>query len=181
MKAWWRNRSVREQWTLGGGALTLVVITLWLGLIDPLTLAARRAEARLAVARELDLWMVRVAEEAERRRAAGQPAGELATVASLSGLVSASTAEAGFGHTLKRVVPEENGAVRLWFEGVPFDELLTWLVRMHEMHGVRATAVQVSREPRLEGLVRATLTLEPPGAPSRLGLVATPAAGRSGG
>jgi general secretion pathway protein M len=179
MNAWWQGRSPREQWTLGGAAVLTLAVVLWLGLIEPLTLAARRAEARLAAARELDAWMVRVADEAERRRASGQPVGELATVATLSGLVSASTAEAGFGQTLKRVVPEEGGAVRLWFEGVPFDELLAWLVRMHEFHGVRVAALQVTREARLEGVVRANLTLVPPGAQGDL--AALPGANRPGG
>lgn len=179
MNAWWRSRTPREQWTLGVGGLSLLVVVLWLGVIDPLEQAARRAEARFSAARELDAFMVRVSEEAERRRAAGQPVGELATVASLSGLVSASTAEAGFGQALKRVVPEENGAVRLWFEAVPFDDLLDWLIRLHEFHGVRVTALQVTREAKLEGLVRANLTLEPPGGHG--GLVAGPLRGPGGG
>jgi len=121
MNGWWSSRTPREQWTVGLGVLAVLAVVVWLGVFDPLTAAHRRAEARYRTAADLDAWMERVGEEAERRRAAGQPVGEIATVASLSGLVSESTAAAGFGNTLKRVVPEENGAVRLWFEAVPFD------------------------------------------------------------
>jgi len=179
VNAWWRGRAPREQWTLGLGGLCVLAVVLWIGVIDPLSQAAARAEARLAAARELDTWMLRVSEEAERRRAAGQPVGELATLASLSGLVSASTADVGFGQTLKRVVPEESGAVRLWFEAVAFDDLLAWMIRLQEFHGVRVTALQVTREAKLEGLVRANLTLEPPG--TGAGLAAARARGVRGG
>jgi general secretion pathway protein M len=163
MTGWWNSRTPREQWTLALGGLALLAVLIWLGLLDPLAAAHRRAEARYRAAVELDGWMDRVGEEAERRRAAGQPVGEIATVASLSGLVSESTAAAGFGDALKRVVPDDSGAVRLWFEDVAFDDLLAWMIRLRELHGVQVSAVQVTREIKREGRVRANLTLEPPG------------------
>lgn len=164
MRAWWAGRTPREQYTLALGVLGVVATIGYVGVLEPLQLALTQAEARHRAASELSVWMEGAVEQATRLRQVQGPVGERATTASLSTLVSDKTAEAHFGEALKRMVPEQKGGgVRLWFEGVGFDELLAWVISLRDQHGVVVSAIQVTREGNEAGKVRANLTLEAAG------------------
>lgn len=163
MMTWWATRAPREQVTLLVGLAGVLATLAYLLVLEPLQLQRQQAEARFKAASELAAWIDGAADEASYLRKRQAPVGEQATATGLFTLVSAKSNEAGFGNTLKRVVPDQTGAVRLWFEGVAFSALLDWVTALRDQNGILVTAIQLSREPKSPGLVRANLTLEAPG------------------
>lgn len=72
-------------------------------------------------------------------------------------VILAGTA-AEFGLTIRRLEPEGSGA-RLVLEEASFNDVILWLERMEQDHGLRLTDLEMTRRPA-PGVVTATLALQ---------------------
>ena len=74
-----------------------------------------------------------------------------------------STARAGgLGPALKRIEPEGGDGVRVWLDGVAFDDLVKWLGTLSTSHGVDVVSASLERD-EAAGRVNARLTLQAQG------------------
>lgn len=148
----------RERRALVLGGLVIGAALGWAFVWEPL----ERARARLAadVERlEADLAFMREAAPALRARAAqGDPGALERAGRSLLALADGTAREAGLGLELKRVEPVGEGRVGVWFEGVAFDGLVTWLDGLASRFGVRVEDLRVERSVAA-GTVDARVTL----------------------
>lgn len=153
MRTWLAQREPRERRLLAFAAMAILGAALWVGALEPLHEAVRRAEITLAGARELDAWLA-------ARLPAAAPAGPRAGRATPQALVTAVGATAavrGLEPALRRVIPT-GGGVRVAIDGLPFEALAAWLVDLEEAHGVRVERIAIERTGQ-PGQVRATITL----------------------
>ncbi len=154
--------SERDRRTVLFGAVTIGVALAWALLWDPLA----QARARLAAdidRLQADLAFMREAAPAIRARAgAGAPAALERAGRSLLALADGTAREAGLGFQLKRVEPVGEGRVSIWFEGVAFDGLVTWLDGLDSRFGVRVEDLRIERA-IAPGAVDARITLRDAG------------------
>lgn len=161
MKSWWRQRAARERWVLLAGAGFVSAALLWALVWLPLG-QARQALRRDVAQAQADLqWMSQVADGLRARQARGQGSGLERAGRSLLALADSGAREAGLGALLKRAEPAGEGRVSLWFEGVPFDPLCTWLEGLEERFAIHIEEFSVERA-QDPGNVNARLTLVDP-------------------
>jgi general secretion pathway protein M len=159
MKEFWSGLSPRDRRILIIGAVLLAVLLPYWLVWQPLTERAASLERSVA-AQHADLaWMQAAAE-----RVRGLQAAAPATPAARGGqsplaIIDRTAREGPLVGTVRRVQPEGAGAVRVWLEDAPFDDLVLWLGTLETRYGLRVTSLVVDRQPA-EGRVHARLSLE---------------------
>jgi general secretion pathway protein M len=161
MKDWLAGLEPRERRLVLIGALVLGLLFVHWILLDPMLSAYRERAAQVEQQRASLAWMQQGAariQELQQASGGGQGLGDR----SLLAVVDGSAREAGLGNSLSRVRPDGALAVRVWFEGVPFDALVDWLGRLEQDYQVRVKLITLERQPQ-PGRVHAQLTLEAAG------------------
>lgn len=161
MKAWLAGLEPRDRRLLLVAALLLGLLLIYALLADPLLSAYRERAARVEQQRAELAWMQEAAARIRQLRADGGSGAGLGG-RSLLAVVDGSAREAGLGNALRRVRPDGSLAVRVWFEGVPFDALVEWLGRLDREFQVQVRLITLERQPE-PGRVHAQLTLETAG------------------
>lgn len=160
MKLWWAGLAPRERVILGGGALVLVLVLLYLLVWEPVAQQRQQLRADISALSADLAWMQQVAPQVKRR--ASQQINQPSTPAaggSVLTLVEVSARAAGLHESLERVQPEGTGA-RLWFAETGFDGLLRWLGELEQRQGLQVSqlAVDAGNAP---GTVTARIKVEP--------------------
>lgn len=159
---WFASLGQRERGVLFGGTLLLVGLLGWEWVVQP-GLEWRETQSRLLVEKTKTLaWMQQSATEVARLKS-GTPRPSTVAVGgeSLLALADRTAREKGLGSGMKRVEPDGEDRVRLWFEKIPFAGLMGWMTELADKQGARAQNVTVDREEE-PGLVRARVVLSWP-------------------
>jgi general secretion pathway protein M len=157
MKDWWLGLEARERRLITVGGAAALVLVIYALILDPLLSGLSHRRQAVAEQRSTLAWMQQAVGQVAQLRSAGPRAANLGG-RSLLGLVDGSAREAGLGGALKRVKPDGSTGVRVWFEGVRFDDLVGWLGRL-EAQQVSVRSITLDR-PGEPGRVNAQLTLE---------------------
>lgn len=160
MNSWWAGLAPRERIIVGGGALALVLVLIYLMLWEPLAKHRQQVRADISALSADLAWMQQVASQVKRRGAQqNTQAGAGTSGGSVLTLVEVSARAAGLHEALERVQPEGQGA-RLWFTETGFDGLLNWLGELEQRHGLQVSqlAVDAGNAP---GMVTARIKVEP--------------------
>ena len=152
-KAWWSALAERERRVLGGGAVVLAGVVLYLGVWEPLAFARHKQQVDLAAARALAVQLETLAASAPRSAGPTAGAGQ-----SLLAIIDQSSKASALTKPPSRLQPEGEDTVRIWLEDVPFDGLMRWLGDLQSRYGVRVDNADIERESG-PGLVNARLTL----------------------
>jgi len=163
MKSFLGNLSPRERQLIAAGVAVIVFLIpliVWLSLQGRIERLQGVVEQRQA----LDQWMQAAAREAAQLRGRMPRAGaHKAGGQSLLALVDQTARQAGLHNALKRVEPDKESSVRVWFEGVAFDDMVRWLNNLNRSDGVGVDVVNVEKQPQ-SGIVNARLVLKGSGA-----------------
>lgn len=159
MKAFLAKLSLRERQLIYIGAavaLFLIPVLVWLSLHG----RVERLQSIVHGQRVLDQWMRTAAQQAVQLRGASarRRSGKV-TDKSLLALVDQTARQAGLHNALKRVEPDKDNSVRVWFEAVVFDDMVRWLSSIRTSYGVEVNGVTVDRQPQA-GIVNARLVLK---------------------
>src|SRR5690606_31715948 len=114
----------RERQFLAGGAIALVIILFYLGVVQPLLQFRDDKAADVAGQRELVAWM-RGASEVLRAR--GPAAANIDAGGSLLALSDSSARAAGLANALRQIQQDGDNGVRVRLEAASFDALILWL------------------------------------------------------
>ena len=57
-----------------------------------------------------------------------------------------------------RLQPEGSDEVSVWFDSVPFDDLIDWIVRLNDEHGISIRVISIDRQDT-PGTVNARIVL----------------------
>jgi len=134
--------------------LALLYVLIWLPISDFRDNAmaeAERAEDRLAWIQSREAQLRQIAAAGDSSRGADLGGGDFLTT------VTNSAQNAGL--SLQRFEPSGSSSMRIWLEGVAFDELIQWLSHLRSEYGVAVDQAGLERtgDP---GRVNARLTLE---------------------
>lgn len=155
-RARWEALAPREQRIVGGGAIVLGLVILYLGVWEPLAAAHKARHEALEDARAVAAQLEILAAEMQRNRGAG--GAMLGAGQSLLSIVDQSRRASSLTKPPSRLQPEGDTTVRIWLDDVPFDALMRWLADLQSRYGVRVDTADIERESG-PGLVNARLTL----------------------
>jgi general secretion pathway protein M len=156
IRSWYGALQQREQRMVAGGALTLALLVLVLGVLLPLQTAVSDAVGRADSRREDYAWMqVNAAELGSGSGVNFSNTGEAPMV-----VVDRVGREAGLGTALKGTQPSGSG-VRVQLEAAPFDTLVNWLATLDQRYGLAIDSITVDRAAR-PGIVNANVTFAAP-------------------
>lgn len=160
VKEWYAGLGARDQRVLLIGVALALVLLVYGALWSPLVAAVEAKRAHVAEQEQALSWMQTAAGEVQRLRQAGggQP-GAASSGVSLMSLVD-RTAKAGrLGGAVRRVKPEGENLVQIWFEQAPFDDLMPWLESLRRDHRIAIDSAVIERL-EIPGLVNARLVLK---------------------
>ncbi len=161
MKEWFTGLESRERMMVVAGAVVLALLFFYAFIVSPAVSAYQKRSADVQSQRDTLTWMQQAAAQINQLRGSGTQGNGLGGQ-SLLALVDRSARESGLGTALKRVKPDGALSVRVWFEGVAFDDLVLWLGGLESSYQVRVQLITLERLAQ-SGRVQAQLTLEAPG------------------
>ncbi len=154
-RVWWAARQHQERQFLIAGAVVVAVAIFYLAIWEPVAKAQRKAEAALRQSRTVANRLETIAVEVERNRGQGGGSRTLPLMTA----VDQATHRPELGKEPARV-QEGDKEVKVWFDDVPFDALLTWLALVQSQYGIVVSSAELER--KAEGLVTARLSLVRP-------------------
>lgn len=150
----------RERRLVVGAAAVVLALLYYLLVWEPLALG--RAQLSNQIQAEQSLAM-ELAAAAPLARSAGS-ANRSATAnrnRSMLAVVDQTGKAAGLGSGIRRVQPEGDNRVRVWLEGVEFNQAVRWLHQIETQHGLEVDSADVGRQSK-PGRVEARLGLVRP-------------------
>ena len=152
---WWRTKAGHERLIYTGLAAAVTAALLWTAVWRPLEDWHAQEMRRLDNAQRLLEW---VTLNEGRARAAATGAGQPNEAATGSILPTITQAAEAAGIRLARLQPEGGGAVSVSLEQQSFDQVVAWLAKLSEGHGVRAVQASLDAH-RSPGFINAQLRL----------------------
>jgi len=141
----------RDQQTLLGGAILLVLILGYFWAWAPFWEAHQQRNRQVQALRQDLAWMSQAAQEINRLRATQASD---APQTPLLGLINQSLSTSPLNQAQKRIEPKGEDNVSIVFNQVAFDDLVHWLGTV----GLHTTTLLVEKRPE-PGMVQAKITL----------------------
>ncbi len=158
MRAWWEGLQTRERRLLQFGAAALLIIGAYAFVYEPLQESRENLAVRVQAQRELLQYLENTAAEAKVLRARGPGMANKFAQQSMLSVIDQTSRSADIKQAMKRLTPVSDRKVRVWFEGVAFDRLASWLIGLGRDSDLAVDDINISPEDQA-GLVRVNLTL----------------------
>ncbi len=159
MKDWFLSLTQRERTMVQVAASVVAVFMIYLIILDPISSNYAKNKKNVATATATLEWMHSAAAEVRQLRGGrslpDRPQGKQFILST----VDRSVRKAGLGSVMKRVQPEGDTGVRVWFEGASFDELIKWLSTIESANGLSVNEINVEQT-ESTGLVNVRVFLD---------------------
>lgn len=159
MKAWFLSLTSRERTMVQYAGAVVAIFIVYLLIINPIATNYEKNKKNVATASETLAWMKSAAIEIKQlgggAPTADRPKGKQFTLS----MVDRSAKKAGLGSVMKRVQPEGESGVRVWFENAPFDELIKWLSVIEIKDGLSVNEINIEQA-ESTGLVNVRVFLD---------------------
>lgn len=159
MKNWFLSLTQRERTMVQVTASIVVIFMLYLIILEPISSNYAKNKKNVASARQTLEWMHSAAAEVKQLRGGSlvpdRPQGKQFVLS----MVDRSAKTSGLGGVMKRVQPEGESGVRVWFENAAFDELIKWLAIIESKHGLSVNEINIEQT-ESTGLVNVRVFLE---------------------
>ncbi len=161
MKGWFLSLTQRERTMVKVAASVVTVFLLYLLIIEPISSSYAKNKKNVATATETLAWMHSAALEVKQLQGGSplslsqRPQGKQFVLS----MVDRSAKKSGLGGVMKRVQPEGESGVRIWFEAAAFDELIKWLAIVESQHGLTVNEINIEQT-ESTGLVNVRVFLE---------------------
>lgn len=159
MKEWFLSLTQRERIMVQVAASVLVIFMLYLFMVEPLSNTYMKNKKNVATATETLEWMKSAAQEVKQLNGSGAQLNRPQGKQFILSTVDRSAKKAGLGSVMKRVQPEGEVGVRVWFENAVFDELIKWLATIESTHGLSVNEINIEQTDST-GLVNVRVFLE---------------------
>lgn len=160
MKAWFLSLNQRERMLLQTAAAVMAVFLFYILIWQPLSDNYEKNKKNVFAATETLEWMKKTSREIKLLR--GNNSGS-STIKSgkqfVLGIVDQTVRKSGLNSAMKRVQPEGESGVRVWFEEAPFDEFIKWLAVIESEKGLFVNEINIERSDS-PGLVNVRVYLE---------------------
>jgi len=159
MKDWFLSLTQRERIMVQVAGSVLVVFMVYLLILEPISSNYSKNKKNVATSTQTLEWMRSAAREVKQLLGGGaileQPQGKQFVLST----IDRSARKAGLSAVMKRVQPEGDSGVRVWFENAAFDELIKWLAIIEAEHGLSVNEINIEKT-ESTGLVNVRVFLE---------------------
>lgn len=159
MKAWFLSLTRRERTMVQYAGSVVLVFMLYLLILEPIMSNYAKNKKNIAAAEATLEWMRSAAVEVKQLRGGSSLPDRPQGKKFILSMVDRSARKAGLGSTMKRVQPEGESGVRVWFENAPFDELIKWLSNMESKNGLIVNEINIEQTDSV-GLVNVRVFLD---------------------
>jgi len=158
MKIWFASLSSRERMMVLSMTVVIVLFLFYLLVIEPITSNYEKNKKNVAAATQTVKWMKSASHQIKQLRGGKtitKPKGKQFVL----GVVDRSVRKAGLSSVMKRVQPEGDKGVRVWFEKASFDNLMKWLAIIERKHGLVVDEINIEKTESI-GLVNVRVFLD---------------------
>jgi len=142
MNAYWNNLQPREQLIVAFASVTLLLLIIYLSIIEPHINNKEQLRRSVQIQQEDLQWMRETALQFNGQKS---HKGGLGSGQSLMSAVDQSVRKQGLSSAIKKIQPEGK-RVRIQFEQVAFDRMISWLSQVEQQLGLRVEGVVVERQ-----------------------------------
>ncbi len=148
--------TVRERVFLAAGVVGVLLILSYALLWQPWQAALTRLRAQVPAKQETLAWMQAQAREIKPLLAAAGNGKPVNASVPLLTVIEQSAERVKLRDTIRRMTPDENDSVRVWFSDANFDAWLQWLEQLRRQ-GIEVVAATVNRTAGNKVTIRVTL------------------------
>lgn len=159
MKAWFLSLTQRERNMVQVAVSVFVIFMVYLVIIDPISSTYEKNKKNVNTALESIEWMKSAAQEVKQLRGGKGVANRPQGKQFLLSTIDRSARKSGLASVMKRVQPEGESGVRVWFENAVFDELIKWLAIVESEYGLLVNEINIEQT-ESTGLVNVRVFLD---------------------
>lgn len=159
MKSWFLSLTQRERTMVKYAASVIMLFIIYLFVVEPVMTTYAKNKKNIETATETLNWMQSAATEIKQLRGGSSLAKRPQGKQFILSMVDKSARKAGLGSVMKRVQPEGDSGVRVWFENAAFDELIKWLSVIESENGLSVNEINVEQT-ETTGLVNVRVFLD---------------------
>lgn len=145
MKDWFLSLTRRERIIIQVAALVITVFFSYLFVVEPVSNNYAIYKKNVVIATETLDWMKTAQREVKQlggeQLQNRQPGGKQLIL----GVVEKSIRNTGLATVMKRIQPEGDSGLRVWFENASFDKLIIWLEMIESKHGLLVNEINVEQ------------------------------------
>lgn len=159
MKTWFLTLTQRERNLVLSAAAIITLFMLYFLIIEPVSSRYEINKRNVATSLETIEWMKSAAQEVKTLQGGSniqsRPQGKQFVLS----MIDRTARKSGLASVMKRVQPEAEKGVRVWFENASFDELVKWLAMIESKHGLIVNEINIEQT-ESTGLVNVRVFLE---------------------
>jgi len=159
MKSWFLSLTQRERVMVQVASSVVTVFLLYLLVLEPISSNYSKNKKNVQTATETLEWMRNAASEVKQLRGGRQLSERPQGKQFVLSMIDNSVRKVGLAAVMKRVQPEGDFGVRVWFEAAAFDELIKWLSTIESEHGLLVNEINIEQTDSI-GLVNARVFLD---------------------
>ena len=159
MKDWFLSLTQRERIMVLAAASVTTVFLVYLLIVDPISTRYSKNKNNVETATATLEWMRNAASEVKQLRGGQQLSERPQGKQFVLSMIDNSLQKAGLASVMKRVQPEGDSGVRVWFENAAFDELMNWLATIESEHALLVNEINIEQTESV-GLVNVRIFLD---------------------
>ncbi len=156
MKQYWHNLSSREQLIVLAGGVLIIAVLYFFILIDPALQSTKTAKQQIHQQSISLAWMKSTQQEVRQLKNNASPAADRSQ--SILVTVDRAARRLQLKPALKRLEPEGEHKVRLWFENAAFAQLTQLFAQLQQKNGIHVQSISLNRSEQ-SGYVDAKIVL----------------------
>ena len=145
MKQWFLSLTHRERVMVQAAVAVVGLFLVYLLIIEPVSTTYDRNKKNVASSMETLQWMKSAAQEVKKLSGGRTVSTRSKGKQHILSTVDRSAKSAGLATVMKRVQPEGDTGVRVWFENAAFDELIKWLSVVETKHGLLVNEINIEK------------------------------------
>ncbi len=156
MKDWYNAKQPHEQRIIMVLGIIVALALIYLIIWSPASEAYSQKMKRVEAQRTLLAWMQDTGQKINQLQNTGQR-GQTSGAPLLS-TVDNTIKASGLGQSMKRLEPQGNHKVQIWFESTDFNQLISSLAKLDSDHRIQVNSINIEKQQQ-PGLVNARLIL----------------------
>ncbi len=156
MKEWFESLEQRERRILIGGAVTLLLLSVYFLGWEPFINGLHELRKSTQLKQSELVWMQNAVQEVKQLQATQIAPARFDSDQSLLGVIDRSAKAKKLGDSVKRVQPDGTSKARVWLETANFDVVIAWLEELETRYGVSVEIVTFEKQAE-DGLVDARI------------------------
>jgi len=142
MKSWYLSKSPQERQIISVISVLVVLSLIYLIIWAPLSDSYQRNQIQLKAKRSLLSWMEPSSRQIQQLQN-NQKNGRQPNQKPLLSTADSTIKSFGLGSQMKRLEPQGNNKVQIWFENADFDLLIKWIASISSEQHIRVSSINV--------------------------------------